>query len=88
VATVALEQRNVRDVNVARVIAERERMLAAMRDLRIEVFPTKANFIAFRSPVTFDTFLARGILVRKYADFLRVSVGTREENDRFLEVLS
>jgi histidinol-phosphate aminotransferase len=87
VAAVALEQRSVRDANVARVIAERERMLAAMRALRIEVFPTKANFIAFRSPVTFDDFLARGILVRKYANFLRVSVGTREENDRFLGVI-
>jgi histidinol-phosphate aminotransferase len=87
VATIALEQRHVRDTNVARIIAERERMLAAMRARGIEVFPTKANFIAFRSPVTFDDFLARGVLVRKYAEFLRVSVGTREENDRFLEAL-
>ena len=87
VAALALEKRDVRDVNVARTIAERERMLAAMRDRGITVFPTKANFIAFRSPVTFDDFLARGILVRKYADFLRVSVGTREENDQFLSVI-
>jgi histidinol-phosphate aminotransferase len=88
IAALALENRNVRDANVARIIAERERMLAAMRAMRVEVFPTKANFIAFRSSVTFDDFLTRGILVRKYADFLRVSVGTREENDRFLEALS
>ena len=88
VAALALEKRKVRDSNVARVIGERERLLAAMRAMKIEVFPTRANFIAFRSPVTFDDFLARGILVRKYADFLRVSVGTREENDRFLEALA
>jgi histidinol-phosphate aminotransferase len=87
IAALALENRHVRDANVDRIIGERERMLAAMRAKRVEVFPTKANFIAFRSPVTFDDFLARGILVRKYADFLRVSVGTREENDRFLEAL-
>ena len=87
VAAVALERRDVRDANVARTIAERERMLAAMRAMGVEVFPTKANFIAFRSPVAFDDFLARGILVRKYAGFLRVSVGTPEENDRFLEAL-
>ncbi|HEX6084740.1 MAG TPA: histidinol-phosphate transaminase [Thermoanaerobaculia bacterium] len=87
VAALALEKREVRDENVAKTIAERERMLAIMRARGVIVFPTKANFIAFRSPVTFDDFLARGILVRKYADFLRVSVGTREENDQFLEAL-
>lgn len=86
-AALALEQRTVRDANVARIIGERERMIAAMRAMAIEVFPTRANFIAFRSPVTFEDFLARGVLVRKYADFLRVSVGTHEENDRFLECL-
>ena len=85
IAALALERRDVRDANVVRVIGERERVLAAMRAMGVEVFPTKANFIAFRSPVAFDDFLARGVLVRKYADFLRVSIGTREENDRFLE---
>jgi histidinol-phosphate aminotransferase len=87
VAALALEKWQVRDANVTKTIAERERMLGAMRARGIEVFPTQANFIAFRSPVSFEDFLARGILVRKYSDFLRVSVGTREENDRFLDVL-
>ena len=50
-------------------------------------YPSRANFIAFRSRATFDDFLARGILVRRYADFLRVSVGTREQNDAFLAAL-
>jgi histidinol-phosphate aminotransferase len=81
IAALALENRAVRDANVARIIEERERMLSAMRGL---AFPSRANFIAFRSRATFDGFLARGILVRKYADFLRVSVGTREQNDAFL----
>lgn len=86
-AALALEHRDLRDANVAKIIAERERVLAEMRAMGIEVFPTRANFIAFRSPITFEDFLARGVLVRKYADFLRVSIGTREENDRFLECL-
>ena len=84
IAALALENRAIRDVNVARIIAERERMLAAMGDL---AFPSRANFIAFRSHATFEGFLARSILVRKYADFLRVSVGTREQNDAFLAAL-
>ncbi len=84
IAALALENRFVRDANVAHIIEERERMLSAMRGL---AFPSRANFIAFRSRATFDGFLARGILVRKYADFLRVSVGTREQNDAFLAAL-
>lgn len=84
IASIALENRAVRDANVARIIEERERMLVEMRAF---AFPSRANFIAFRSRATFEGFLARGILVRKYADFLRVSVGTREQNDAFLAAL-
>lgn len=88
IAALALERRGLRDANVARVIAERDRVLRAMRQRDgVTVYPTKANFIAFRCNTTFDEFLERGILVRKYADFLRVSIGTREENDAFLEAL-
>jgi histidinol-phosphate aminotransferase len=88
IAALALENRAIRDANVARIVEERERMLAAMRAIdNVIVFPTRANFIAFRSRATFDAFLARGILIRKYADFLRVSVGTREQNDAFLDAL-
>ena len=88
VAALALENRHLRDANVARIIAERERMLAAMRAMPdVTVFPTRANFIAFRSAAAFEDFVARGILIRKYAGFLRVSVGTREENDAFLAAL-
>jgi histidinol-phosphate aminotransferase len=84
IAALALENRAVRDANVARIIEERERMLIEMRAF---AFPSRANFIAFRSRATFEDFLARGILVRKYADFLRVTVGTREQNDAFLAAL-
>lgn len=88
IAAMALEHRAVRDANVALIIDERERMLTEMRNLpRVTVFPSRANFIAFRSRATFENFLERGILIRKYADFLRVSVGTREQNDAFLAAL-
>ena len=88
IAAMALEHRDVRDANVALIIEERERMLAAMRTIpRVTVFPSRANFIAFRSAATFEDFLQRGILIRKYAGFLRVSVGTREQNDAFLAAL-
>jgi histidinol-phosphate aminotransferase len=90
VAALALEQRAIRDGNVARVVAERERVLAAMRAIpSVTVYPTRANFIAFRAPATFDDFFERGILIRKTAlpGCLRVSIGTRAQNDRFLAAL-
>lgn len=88
IAALALDHREVRDANVARVLAERERVLAAMRAMpEVTVFPTRANFIAFQAPVSFDDFLERGVLVRKYDRFLRVSIGSRGENDRFLGAL-
>jgi histidinol-phosphate aminotransferase len=88
IAALALEHREYRDANVATLIEERERLLAAMQATPgVIVYPSRANFIAFRSRAKFDDFLARGILIRKYADFLRVSVGTREQNDAFLAAL-
>jgi histidinol-phosphate aminotransferase len=88
IAALALENRAVRDANVARIVEERERMFAAMRAIpNVLVYPSRANFIAFRARATFDDFLERGILIRKYADFLRVSVGTRDQNDAFLSAL-
>lgn len=98
-AELALEKRALRDGNVARVTTERARLLTEMRDLgSLTVFPTSANFIAFRPDRTdsrslFEALCDRGILVRDVSSYprmencLRVSVGTREENDRFLAAL-
>jgi histidinol-phosphate aminotransferase len=95
IAALALENREIRDRNVARIVAERERVFAAMQSIpRIRVFPTRANFITFRTPrPLFDALWARGILVRDLSGYprlqgcLRVSIGTREQNDAFLAAL-
>jgi len=88
IAAFALQHRDVRDANVADAIRERERVFAAMSATpNVIAFPSRANFIAFRTRATFEQFLERGLLIRKYSDFLRVSIGTREENDRFLDAL-
>jgi histidinol-phosphate aminotransferase len=88
IAALALENRAVRDANVASIVVERERVFAAMCAMPgVAVYPSRANFIAFRSRATFDDFLERGILIRKYASFLRVSIGTRAQNDAFLAAL-
>jgi histidinol-phosphate aminotransferase len=79
-----------------KVIATRNRVSAALLALGYEVIPSQANFIFIRSlqrkGIQFFTFLReQGILVRHFdkpriTDFLRVSIGTDEEMDRFLEV--
>jgi histidinol-phosphate/aromatic aminotransferase/cobyric acid decarboxylase-like protein len=89
VAEAALEHPEIRDRNVANTIAERERVFAAMKKIpRIVPFPSRANFIAFRAERSvFDALCSKGILIREYATFLRVSIGTREQNDAFLAAL-
>ncbi|MHB9293408.1 histidinol-phosphate aminotransferase [Hollandina sp. SP2] len=79
-----------------KVIATRNRVSAALCALGYEVIPSQANFIYLRSRqgrgIELFTFLReQGILVRHFnkpriADFLRVSMGTDEQMDRFLEV--
>lgn len=96
-AIVALEQRERRDGLVTLIRAERERLSAAMKAMAtIEVFPSQANFIAFRTGASrriFDALCARGILVRDISSYpglancLRVSIGRPEENDAFLTAL-
>jgi histidinol-phosphate aminotransferase len=107
IATTALDNRAVRDANVAAIVAERERVVREMSKLRgVRVFPTQANFVTSRvgagnspSPrlrgegVLFDDLLARGILVRDVSSYprlkncLRVSIGSREQNDAFLAAI-
>ncbi len=84
-AILALENPWLRDRNVERVRKERARVMDALGDA---AFPSQANFILFRARAgLFDDLLARGILVRAYAGFLRVSIGLPEENDAFLAAM-
>ncbi len=85
---------------IEEIVAERERLEAEMGKIKgIDVVPSKANFILFRVPVPaaglHDALLESGVLVRKNPGIthgleqcLRVTVGTRQENDFFLEKLT
>ena len=73
------------------VISERERVTAALEGLGFEVLPSKANFVFARHPGKAGADLARGlreqgIIVRHFdkpriSDFLRITIGTAEQND-------
>ena len=78
----------------ARLAAERDRVIAALRDHPTwRVHPSRANFFLVRTPdaeAAWKGLLDAGILVRRQdhlpglAGCLRVSVGTPVENDAFL----
>lgn len=83
---------------VAQVVAERERIVAAMSDLALTVWPSEANFVLFRPNdamgiAIWRALLAEGVLVRdcgswpRLTNCLRVTVGTADENSRFLQAL-
>ena len=86
------------EARVARIAEERGRLAAALRDLPVDSWPSDANFILFRprdrdAGEVWRSLLARSILIRNCASWdglrgcLRVTIGTPEENDRFLHAL-
>jgi len=84
---------------VAALVEERGRLFAALTDLPVDVWPSAANFVLFR-PRTRDGhdvwqgLLDRSVLVRDCSAWpgldgcLRVTVGTADEDDRFLSALA
>ncbi|MBM4253911.1 MAG: histidinol-phosphate transaminase [Deltaproteobacteria bacterium] len=81
------------------VAAERERLGARLRELDfvLKVYPSEANFILVRVKSARDVMqrtAARGIILRNrsnergLADCVRISIGTRRDNDALLEALT
>lgn len=84
---------------VALVRAERERMRTALAELPgvLRVYPSEGNYLLLRfadASRVFAALLAAGIVVRdqravpQLGDALRISIGTPEQNERVLGVLS
>lgn len=83
---------------VRTLVAERERLDAALRSLGLQVVPSGANFILFRPADgggrrLWQGLVDRGVLIRDCSSwprldgYVRVTVGTAEENDAFLMAL-
>ncbi len=95
---IALRYRREMEERVAQLTEERGRLEAALRELPCDVWPSGANFVLFR-PRTVDgddvwqQLVDRSVLVRNCASWprldgcLRVTIGTTDEDDRFLDAL-
>ena len=86
------------EARVARISEERGRVAAALGDLPVDSWPSDANFILFRprdrpAEEVWRSLLSHSVLIRNCADWdglrgcLRVTIGSAEENDRFLHAL-
>ena len=84
--------------NVARIIAERERLTEALGEFSyLRPYPSRANFVLCRvvgrdAHLLKEMLAARGVLVRYYnspglTDHVRFSVGTPEQTERLLAEL-
>ncbi|MBK1852126.1 histidinol-phosphate transaminase [Marinobacter sp. 1-4A] len=79
------------------VISERERVTKALESLNFEVLPSKANFVFARHKEKSGESLAKalreqGIIVRHFnkpriSEFLRITIGTSEQNDALISAL-
>jgi histidinol-phosphate aminotransferase len=79
-----------------RIVAERERMAAALRALGVAFAPSAGNFLMVEAGANaariYDQLLRGGVIVRPIGGYglprhLRISVGLPEQNDRLLRLL-
>ena len=99
-ALAVLNQPSVVQDQVQRIIGQRDWLMQKLHALRgVKVYPTQSNFFLLRTPLSPKVLYRRlldeaGILIRNVsanhpllADKVRISVGTPEENQIFLQTL-
>ncbi len=94
----ALRHQDDMAARVAALVGERQRVASRLGQLQVEAWPSDANFVLFRplgrsGDEVWQGLVERSVLVRNCGSWprldgcLRVTIGTREENDRFLAAL-
>jgi histidinol-phosphate aminotransferase len=97
--TLALELHDEMQARVAGIVEERGRVVAALSELPVDVWPSGANFVLFRPRThaggdVWQALVDRSVLVRNCSSWprlegcLRVTIGTPEEDDAFLAALT
>ena len=100
IARVIYENRAQFEPGIDAIIEQRERIIAELGELPdVTAFPSQANYVLFRMGEGIDAgevwqrLFDEGVLIRDFSrsagleNCLRVSIGTEEENTRFLEAL-
>ncbi|HEV2361764.1 MAG TPA: aminotransferase class I/II-fold pyridoxal phosphate-dependent enzyme, partial [Acidimicrobiales bacterium] len=96
---VALRFHEAMSERVASVIEERGRVVDALMGMPVDVWRSDANFVLFRprdvdGRALWEGLLSQSVLVRDISSWpglegcLRVTIGTREDCDRFLAALA
>jgi histidinol-phosphate aminotransferase len=98
-AEFAIKNRQVLDQQTQQICVDRELLFNALSQIKnITAYPSQANFILVRvqqgqADSIFNNLKEQGILIKNLnpaggllADCLRITVGTAEENKRFLEL--
>jgi histidinol-phosphate aminotransferase len=96
--TLALDHVDAMEARVAHLVEERGRLSRRLGELPVQVWPSGANFVLFRPEQrdggeVWQALLDRSILVRNFSTVprlegcLRVTVGTPDEDDAFLDAL-
>ena len=97
--SIALDFSDAMDAQVAQIVSERERVMSRLADLPVTSSPSGANFFLFKADEmtgndVWQGLIDRSVLVRNTSnwpminDYLRVTIGTPEENDAFLSALT
>ena len=92
VAMACLDLEEVYQKKALEVIAERTRVRDTLLELGYAVYPSQTNFLTFPFPTGTVPFFEAGIQVRggdtiQMPGYIRISLGTPEENDRVIKVL-
>lgn len=93
---VALKHQGLILGQIGEITTERDRLVKELERVPgVEVFPSQANFVLFRSAMDagalWEGLAERGVLIRDFSSLvpraLRVTVGTAEQNLTFIETL-
>ena len=99
VGIAALDYVDEMQARVDAIVAERVRLTSSLEQLPVDVWPSGANFVLIRprdrdGAQVWQQLVDRSVLVRNFASWprtagcLRVTVGTPDEDDRFLSALA
>jgi histidinol-phosphate aminotransferase len=95
-ALAALDNDDFMHSHVKMIVEERTFLAAALSDRNMEVVPSESNFLFVKTPIKslrlFNELLPMGIIIRpgsiwNMPYYIRLTVGTHEQNQRFLASL-